>query len=202
MSSSPPTRPVRLPPSDLAARELPRTRQLARAWFRVHAKAYDALYFSLNPTHRYSHPNCPYPMLYVTIDPDTCLWERFGDQIYDQSRKLPQSLWDGTAISTIDVPQLYLCDFSKTITRSTLTVDLTALMNEDLSVPQQWGLAIQNHPAQVPAIKFKSRFTDKACLAIFDRPDVSVQLKGTGLGPVNRYDAALDWLTTHQVALV
>ncbi len=202
MSSSPTSRPVRLPPPDLATQQLPRTRQIARAWFRVHYKGLNAIYFSLNPGHRYSHPKCPNPILYVAIDPETCLLERFGDYLYDNARHLPQTIWDSTVISRIDAPPLHLCDLSKTTTRSALTVDLTALMNADLSVPQQWGLAIQNHPSQVPAIKFKSRFTDKACLAIFDLPGIRAQLKEAALGPVSAYNPALDWLTKHRVTLV
>ncbi len=202
MSSSPATRPLRLPPPDLATRQLPRTRQMARAWFRVHATTRNAIDFSLSPTHRYSHPNCPHRILYVAMDPETCLMERFGDTIYDNGRQLPQKLWDETAISTIDVPPLHLCDLSNTTTRSALTVDLAALMSADLRIPQQWGLEIQSHPAQVPAIKFKSRLTDKACMAIFDLPGIRAQLKESPLGPINQYQTTLEWLTKHRVALV
>jgi hypothetical protein len=202
MSSSPGSRPVRLPPPDLATQRLPRTRQIARTWFRVHPLAYKAVHFTLNPTHRYSHPNCPFKVLYVAIDPETCLFERFGDDLYDNARHLPQTLWDDTAISVIEAPPFHLCDLSTTTTRTALTVDLTALMSADITVPQQWGLAIQNHPSQLPAIKYRSRFTNKACLAVFDRPGIRSQLKESTLGPVNQYIDTLDWLTRHQIALV
>jgi len=201
MSSSP-GRPIRLPPSDLAKQPLPRTRQIARQWFRVHPKSRSAVYFSLNAQHRYSHPRCPYNILYVAIDADTCLLERFGDYLYDNGHELPQTLWGDNALSTIAAPPLHLCDLSKSVTRSALNVDLTALMNSDLSVPQQWGLEIQNHPSQVPAIKFSSRFTGKACLAIFEHPGVNLKLKETVLGPLDQCNQALDWLAKHQVALV
>ena len=202
MSSSPATRPVRLPPPDLATQRLPRTRQQARAWFRVHPKGLNAIYFTLNPGHRYSHPNCPNPILYVAIDPETCLLERFGDYLYDHARQLPQTIWASTLISRIDAPPFHLCDLSRTTTRSALTADLAALMSADLSVPQQWGLEIQNHPSRVPAIKFKSRFTGKACLAIFNLPGIRAQLKEAALGSVSAFNPALDWLTKHQVTLV
>ena len=146
MSSSPTSRPVRLPPPDLATQQLPRTRQIARAWFRVHPKGLNAICFSLNPGHRYSHPKCPSPSLYVAIDPETCLLERFGDYLYDNARQLPQTIWDSTVISRIDAPPLHLCDLSKTTTRSALTVDLTALMNADLSVPPTMGLGNSKSP--------------------------------------------------------
>jgi hypothetical protein len=202
MSSSPATRPVRLPPPGFATQGLPRTRQLARAWLRVHPRGLEAICFSLNPSHRYSHPKCPNPILYVAIDAETCLLERFGDYLYDHARQLPQTIWDSTVVSSIDAPRLHLCDLSKAATRTTLTVDLAALMSADLSVPQQWGLEIQNHPSRVPAIKFKSRFTGRACLAIFDLPGIRARLKAAALGPVSAFSPALDWLTKHQVTLV
>src|SRR5260370_3072367 len=38
MAGNPPARPIRLPPLDLATQDLPRTRQIARAWLRVHPR--------------------------------------------------------------------------------------------------------------------------------------------------------------------
>jgi hypothetical protein len=195
-------RPIRLPPADLATRKLPGTRQIARAWFRVHAIATKAISFKLKPTHRYSHPDCAFPILYVAMDPETCLWEVFGDAVFDHGHALPKTQWDDLMMSRIDVPHLLVCDLSKTKTRSALTVDLAALMTHDLSIPQAWGLAIQKHPANVLAIKFKSRFTGSACLALFDRGGIRHQLRETPLGPLSQSDVALSWLTKHQVTLV
>jgi len=177
-------------------------RQLARAWFRVHQSVHNAIFFSVNPAHRFSHPNCPDKFLYVAMDPQTCLWERFGDMMFDGGHALPRTQWDATSISTIDVPPLHLCDLASSSTRGALTVDLTALMNDDISIPQEWGLAIQQHPAQVPAIKFKSRFTGNACLALFERGSLPGQLKERPLGTINQFAPALDWLAKHRVSLV
>jgi len=186
----------------LGTQKLPGTRQMARGWFRVHPHWSSAIFFNLKPTHRYSHPNCPFPILYVAIDPETCLWEVFGDAVFDHGHALPKTQWDDLVISLIHVPDFHLCDLSKTSTRGALTVDLAALMNEDLAVPQEWGLAIQRHPAQVPALKFKSRFTGHACLAIFDRGAIRQQLRETSLGSLSQFDPALTCLTKHQVTLV
>ena len=197
----PPNRPVWLPPADLAARALPRTRQIARAWFRVHQSVHNAIYFSLNPAHRFSHPDCPHKLLYAAIDPQTCLWESFGDRVFDGRHVLPKTIWDDASISAVNVPPLHLCDLSNSRTRGALTVDLTALMNDDLAVPQAWGLAIQNHPAQVPAIKFRSRFTSAACLAIFERGSLPGQLSEVRVGPLRTYTPALDWLQRNNISL-
>jgi hypothetical protein len=168
----------------------------------VHPRAWSAIFFSLKPTHRYSHPNCPCSILYVAIDPETCLWEIFGDAVFNEGHALPTTQWTDLVTSMIHVPDLQVCDLSKTTTRGALTVDLTALMNDDLSVPQEWGLAIQRHPSQVAAIKFKSRFTGSACLAIFDREGIRQQLRQVSLGFLSQFDPALTWLTKHKVRLV
>lgn len=136
------------------------------------------------------------------MDPKTCLWERFGDHIFDHGYTLPKAIWDDSVISAIEVPLLHLCDLSKVPTRSAITVDLTALMNEDIAVPQEWGLQIQMHPARVPAIKFRSRFTNVACLALFDRGATKSLLKEKLIGPLNLFGLALDWLTENEVTLI
>jgi hypothetical protein len=141
-------------------------------------------------------------MLYVAMDADTCFWECFGDRMFDGGHVLQKTVWDDSSISKIAVPGLYLCDLATVSTRSVLTVDLTSLMNDDLDVPQKWGLAIQEHPTQVPGIKFKSRFTGTACLALFERGTVSGQLREKLLSPLSSYSPALDWLAKNKVALV
>lgn len=201
MSPSP-ARLERHPPANLASLILPRTRQLARQWFRVHPSVHNAIFFSINPAHRFSHPDCPDKLLYVGMDTHTCLWERFGDMMFDGGHALPRTVWDATAVSKIDVPPLHLCDLANVTTRGALTVDLSALMNNDISIPQEWGLAVQQHPTQVPAIKFRSRFTEHACLALFERGGLPGQLKEYSLGPINQFASALDWLAKHRVSLV
>ena len=136
------------------------------------------------------------------MDVETCFWEIFGDAIFDNERALPKTQWDDLIISMIHLPHLRLCDLSKTTTRGALAVDLASLMNDDLSVPQEWGLAIQMHPSQVQAVKFKSRFTGSACLAIFDRGGIRHRIRKTPLSSLNEFDPALAWLAKHKVTLV
>jgi hypothetical protein len=202
MASSPGARPLRLPPPDLATRALPKTRDNGRTWFRLHAKGTSALLFSLKPTHRFSHPDCPCSVLYLAIDPETCLWERFGDCLLDSAHTLPRTHWEDAVLSSVEVPPILLCDFTRTATRVELSVDLSALMNPDISLPQEWGLAVQRHPDQVSAIRYRSRFTNAACLALFDRGTIRSQIRESLLSPASHSDAALEWLTRHEVVLV
>jgi len=202
MSSSAPTRPLRLPPAELAQQTLPRVRLPARTWYRVHPTAHDAISFSLNPAHRFSHRDCPYKFLYLGTDLQTCLWERFGDTVFDQDHRLLKALWMGTSVSVIKLPPLSVCDLGKTGVRNALNVDMTALMSYDLSVPQAWGLAIQQHPANFRGIKFNSRFTNRPCLALFDRNNLKIAVDEKGIGQLASFDEALGWLEKFEVELV
>ncbi len=202
MSSSAPSRPLRLPPADLAQQALPRARLPARAWCRVHPASHRAISFSLNPAHRFSHPNCPYKFLSLGTDLRTCLWERFGDTIFDEDHRVPKTLWTGTNASVINLPPLLLCDLGKTGVRNALHVDMAALMSYDLSVPQAWGLAIQRHPANFRGIKYNSRFTNRPCVALFDRNNLESALNEKGTGPLAGCGQALDWLENFEIQLV
>jgi hypothetical protein len=108
----------------------------------------------------------------------------------------------GTSISVINSPALPIFDLGRTDVRDALKVDVAALMNYDLSVPQEWGLALQQHPANFLAIKFNSRFTTRPCLALFDRGNLRSALNGKCLGPLAGFDEALDWLEKFEIQLV
>jgi hypothetical protein len=194
-------RKLRLPPPDFSELQIPSTREPARDWFRVHQSGFPARYFSLSETHRFSHPACPYPSLYLGIDAATCLFERFGEVMYDQKNAVAKALWRAYCVSMISVPAIQVCDLTNSQTLSALRVDLGALMHHDLKTPQQWGLAIQRHPANFQAIKFKSRFNDEACLALFHRDGLESQLRETLLGPLTGTEAAADWLHANKVSL-
>jgi hypothetical protein len=201
MPNSPKGRPLRLPGPGFELTRIPRTRQPLRRWFRVHQTVYSPRYFSLNAGHRFSHENSPYPVLYLGVDVDTCLFERFGDEIYDSELALPQSLWSAHSLATVKIPEIVVCDLTRPQTLSALKVDLTALVNENLEIPQAWGLAIQKHPAKFQGIKYKSRFNDKACLAVFRRDDIAGQISGSVAGALSTQDEAVDWLARHRVKL-
>jgi hypothetical protein len=140
-------------------------------------------------------------MVYLGSDTATCLFERFGDEMYDRGRAIAQSLWRAHSVSTIRVPEIHVCDLTNARTLSGLMVDLGALAHHDLRTPQEWGLAIQQHPANFQAIKFKSRFNHKICLALFRRDGIEKRLKETFVQPLPANDAAADWLHDHKASL-
>jgi hypothetical protein len=201
MSSNPAVRTLRLPPANFNRIKIPRTRLSARNWFHVHQTQSQAAYFSLNTAHRFSHKNCPYSFLYLAVDTDTCLFERFGDKAYDQQKAIAHSLWLAHSISTIRLPELHVCDLTNAKTLSALMVDLSALMHKDVATPQEWGLALQQHPVAFQGIKYKSRFNGKGCLALFQRDGIETRLRDTLLDTLSNNDGAADWLDKYKVSL-
>jgi len=66
------------------------------------------------------------------------------------------------------IPQLKVCAVSLEPTRDAMGVDKASLLATDLSIPQAWGLAVQQHPAAFDALKYSSRFIDQGVTWIRD----------------------------------
>jgi hypothetical protein len=111
------------------------------------------------------------------------------------------SLWQAHSITALRIPAIHICDLTNSKTLSALRADISALMHYDLSIPQQWGLAIQRHPANFQGIKFKSRFNGKICLALFARDNIEKKPKETSSETLLDSDQAADWLHGHKVRL-
>jgi len=83
-----------------------------------------------------------------------------------------------------------------------MSVDRASLLAADLSIPQAWSLAVQEHPAGFEAIKYASRFLDQPCLALFNRGGLQSKLRVQTLGMLSDLDAAVAWLDERNAALV
>ena len=197
-----PKRPQLRPRADFAQREIPVTRQPARSWFRVHKTGSPAVLFGNFPYHRFSNPDCPHRLLYLGATIQTCLWEVFGDDIFTGKRMIPIGKWRRSLVSRIDVPELKVCAVSLAPTRDAMGVDKASLLAAALRIPQEWGLAVQRHPAGFEAIKYVSRFVDQPCLALFDRGGLQSKLRVTELGALSDLDTPVDWLHERKAALV
>ena len=203
MPSNPaPGRAPLTPGADFHQRMIPVTRQPRRLWFRVHKTGTPAVAFGKFPHHRFSHPHCPFPLLYLGATPQTCLWEYFGDEVFHGQRVISAAKWGGCRLSQVLVPDLKVCAVSQERTRDAMSVDRASLMAADLNIPQAWGLAVQEHPAAFEAIQYSSRFLDQSCLVLFDRDGLSAKLRETRLGCLADLDAAVDWLEERKTALV
>ena len=196
-----PRRSLYTPGADFPQRTIPATRQPQRTWFRVHDSSSPAVQFGKLAHHRFSHPNCPFPLLYVGASPQTCLWEYFGDDLFQGQRVISAAKWNGCFLSQTIVPELKVCAVSLERTREAMSMDKACLLAVDLSTPQAWGLAVQEHPAAFEAIKYSGRFVDLPCLALFDRGGLAAKLQATSLGALSNLDAAVDWLDERKAAL-
>jgi hypothetical protein len=121
--------------------------------------------------------------------------------MYDHKRAIAYSLWCAHSITVIKLPTMHICDLTNAKTLSALRADLSALMHNNLSAPQEWGLAIQQHPTNFQGIKFKSRFNGKACLALFNHDGIEKGLKETRTEPLANSEPAADWLDRYKVSL-
>lgn len=203
MSSSPQHRQHYRPAADFNQRVVPVTRQPQRNWFRVHWSGTSPVQFGVGTYHRFSHPAAPFPMLYLGASLSVCLWEYFGDDVFCGRHVISATKWNGCSISQIGVPQLKkICAVGLEPTRNAMGVDKASLMAADLQIPQQWGLAVQQHPAAFEGIKYSSRFMDQACLALFERGGMAAKLHTTLLGKLQDLDGAVNWLDEHHIALV
>ena len=201
-SNSDPARAQLTPAADFDQRVIPVTRQPRRAWFRVHGSSAPPVLFGKFPHHRFSHANSPFPLLYLGASVQTCLWEYFGDDVFRGQRVISAAKWGGCCLSQILVPELRVCAVSLERTRDAMSVDKASLMAADLSIPQAWGLAVQEHPAAFDAMKYPSRFLDQPCLALFDRGGLPATLQVNPLGALTNLAAAVDWLDDRKAALV
>ena len=195
-------RPLRLPSADLDQRPIPRRRQAGRKWFRVERVDSASLNFGLAPHHRFSPPDSPYPVLYLGSDPATCLWERFGDVMFDGNHTIPRNQWAASILTEIRVGELSVCDLADARVRAAMMVDVAALTSNDFAVTHAWGLAIQRHPAGFQAIKYVSRFIRRPCLALFDRDNAKARLTARRVGNLAESEVTTDWLTRYTVSLV
>ena len=141
-------------------------------------------------------------MVYLAPNIQTCLWEVFGDDVFQNERMIALSRWEGRCVSQVVVPELRVCALSLERTRSAMGVDKSSLLGADLSVPQAWGLAIQRHQADFEAIKYTSRFVDRPCLVLFDQDGLARRLTVRRLGSLDLSNEAVNWLHAEKAALV
>ena len=199
----PHSRPIRLPRADFNKTPIPLTLCSGLEFLRVHGLDFPAINFRLYSGHRFSHPDSPSGLLYGADDLETCLWECFGDGIFDHDSVISLTVWDSRKVSRITASSAFkICDLTDLQTRTALRLDLSALKNHELSIPQAWGLAIQNHPDTIDGIRYLSRFTSKPCVALFQRTEISAKLKEKAISMLSDLDAAEEFLETNAIALV
>jgi hypothetical protein len=198
-----PPRPTRLPGKDFAAESLPVLKVKAFKGLRVHSDPWPAIGFRTVAAHRFSHPDAPAGLMYLGEDIETCLWECFGDHILDPGAKISRAKWVNSRASEITAKKtLSICDLTDLATRRHLKLDLPALNHTDISIPQQWGLAIQTHSAEVDGLYYPSRFTGRRCLVLFERPKIETKIGSKKGELLSDIDEASNFLAQNTIHLV
>jgi hypothetical protein len=169
-------------------------------WIRVHSTKYSAIHFGKHANNRFTPKHSPFGVLCVGENLQTVLFELFGDEMIKDDHRIRTYRWTSYQVSSLQLPQVSVCDFSDPHTLAALGVDLASLMAADLQVPQAWALAIMNHSANVDGIHYQSRFTPGHCLALFDRRNITIQT--TPLGPLSNLPEANDFLDEFEFSLV
>jgi RES domain-containing protein len=140
--------------------------------------------------------------MYLAATVSTCIWERFGDDILNPGSPVPRSVWTRRQLSKIRVSKVRVCDLTDENVRAQVGVDLSALHHTDLSVPQAWGLAVQEHRNSFDGLLYPSRFDGQRCLALFDRPGLRDGLVVLSTVDLVASDEANAFLLEKQIALI
>ena len=119
----------------------------------------------------------------------------------DGAKVLPQSLWDAHSVSRLQVPEICVCDSTKPEHAQCAPSGFNGARERKIGRPQEWGLAIQKPPSNFQGIKYKNRFNDRTCLAVFQRDGVGKSMPDSALGALSALDDAVDWLDKHRVRL-
>jgi RES domain len=142
--------------------------------FRIHAAAYNAIYFGRSGQSRFDAPAKEFGGLYVALTP------------YGAFRETVLRL---TTIKTVDRQDLQSRALSiVTVNRALRLADLTgaglALIGADgrlttgsYRVSQQWALALWQHPEQVDGILYRSRLDpSQYCILLFENRFSAIEI--------------------------
>ena len=190
-------RPVYLPDPDFFGRPIKRALLNTGPWFRIHPSTKSAVYFSRRANGRFTPEDPPFGVLYAAADITTSLFEVFGDEMFENDHHIRAYRWMNSSVSELKAPRAKVCNLSSRQVRSSIKVDLGTLMGQDSAATQAWALAIMQHPSEAEGIIYRSRFTNRNCLALFDRGEIPSLIKEELIGPLNGLAEANSFLDRH-----
>jgi len=198
----PASRPVYLPDPDFFGRPLGEALLSIGPWFRIHPSTKSAVYFSRRASGRFTPENPPFGMLYAAVDIATALFEVFGDEMFENDHRIRAYRWMNSSVSKLKAPRVKVCNLASRKVRSSFKVDLGTLMGRDFDATQAWALAIMQHPSEARGIIYRSRSTNRNCLALFDRGKIPSLIKEELIGPLNGLAEANSFLDRHGCVII
>lgn len=160
----------------LANIELPITEIHAR-WFRVHRKAFGAIFFGKGQINRFDSPDSSFGVLYLAENLRGAFIETFGQET--GKRFVQEMELEERAFSVVEA------------SRPLRLVDLTGpglarigadgrLCAGDRELAARWSSAFYNHKNQPDGIFYRARHDlDELCSALFDRAEPSLKVVET-----------------------
>jgi len=146
-----------------------------QGWIRLSAKRYAGQFFS-SKTSRFTPDSWAFPCCYLGCDFLTSTAEMFGDQLAARrnSNRTVLQIASKEAkglqyLSATKFPALKLCDLTDATTRLRLNFETGSMMTPDLTIPQAWAEVIAVHKNQYDGIVYRSRHTDRRCVALWNR---------------------------------
>lgn len=167
------------PPANLHARHLPQIEldlQSTRL-YRIHPKNYDPIFYrkatdGLAPC-RFDSPTGEFGVLYASPNFEACMAETVIRGIFASSEvplQIDEQALETRCISRLILPggrRLRLADLSRPLFPIGGTSQIFS--DGDYSKPNEWSQAIHDHPALVDGLYYPSRFSNLACVAVFER---------------------------------
>jgi RES domain-containing protein len=196
------SRPVYPPDPDFFRRPLKRALLSTGPWLRIHPSTKSAVYFSRRASGRFTPADPPFGVLYAAVDITTALFEVFGDEMFENDHRIRAYRWMHSSVSELETPRAKVCNVASRQVRSSIKVDLGTLMGQDFSATQAWALAIMRHPSEAEGIIYRSRFTNRNCLALFDRGKIPSLIKEELIGPLNGLAEANSFLDRNGCVIV
>ena len=139
-----------------------------RAWFRIHNKAYGALYFDRGADSRFNAPAGEFGVMYISESESGAFAETML-----RKRQIPLAVSERNlhtrALTTFTLPRLRLADLTGNRITS-LGLDSRIASDDCYDLARRWALWFHNHPAQVDGIAYFARHAPGTrSVGLFDR---------------------------------
>lgn len=164
------------PPADLSSRDLSdRLVDVAGEFVRISNEKAPLLDWSDSDGARFSKPGLPCKVLYLANTKETCFWERFGEEIRDQTldkrglsaKLLAERVWKQIRIEAGNAAQCLDLRDAETLRR--IGADGGTFF-ATYEVTQAWAEALMAHPVKIDGLVYTSRLnTPEQCVVLFDR---------------------------------
>ncbi len=165
------------PPADLSSRDLSdRLVDVAGEFVRISHEKAPLLDWSDSAGARFSKPGLPCKVLYLANTKETCFWERFGEEIRDQTldkrglsaKLLAERVWKQIRIETGSAARCLDLRDAETLRR--IGADGGTFF-ATYEVTQAWAEALMAHPVKIDGLVYTSRLnTPENCVALFGGP--------------------------------